>query len=117
MLGIIIKGLALNLQSMLAHPNLGGSITSEMRRHPYMVEVIRQMLLRTLPSSVTEYVYDQGVNERILPTEKRWKFVETLLDTGTILTPTSSTTGAYCNPPAIAELEISMELRKFPFIF
>ncbi len=36
--------------------------------------------------SVTEYVYNQGrSNEGILPTEKRWKFVDTLLTTGTIL--------------------------------
>lgn len=36
--------------------------------------------------SVTEYVYDQGSNEQILTTEKRWKFVESLLTSGTILT-------------------------------
>lgn len=55
--------------------------------------------------SVTEYVYDQKDQERILSTEKRWKFVETLLDTGTILTPTSSTTSANCSPAALAALE------------
>jgi RHS repeat-associated protein len=55
--------------------------------------------------SVTEYVYDQKDQERIPTTEKRWKFVETLLDTGTILTSTSNTTSSNCSPTALGALE------------